>query len=330
MEKETKERISAYKEDILKTRAKGLGSSDAALVTSCAKSGSLTQTMELRLAQMLGLAPRPDIKTAAMALGDAVENRIYQDYADTVDGIVRSNPYYASERLEKQFGFAVFNHIDVEIEADDELVWVECKASVHTTDEVESRYAAQLAWHWMLLTEKAASMGKRARLFLAHYPTDGMQSHVTESGDEELDNYDAGKLVQREIKYSSIMAVTQDIFKGLGVVRDALKDFKYAPDEEIDESQLPEDTRQAISGISNLIQMVKEAEGKIAEFKERMLKAMEEGGLKSIKCQTFRISYVAPTTQTSLDQTALKREMPDIYNKYYNKTSAKKAYVQIK
>lgn len=330
MEKETKERISAYKEDILKTRAKGLGSSDAALVTSCAKAGSLTRTMELRLAQMLGLAPRPDIKTAAMALGDAVENIIFRDYADTLDAIVRSNPYYESEDLKQKYGFAVFNHIDVEIEADDELVWVECKASVHTTDEIERIYAAQLAWHWMLLTEKAASQGKRARLFLAHYPTDGMQTHVTASGDEELDNYEPGRLVQKEIKYSSVMNDIKDIYKGLGVVRDALKDFHWEPDEEIDESQLPEDTRQAISGISNLIQMVKEAEGKIAEFKERMLKAMEEGGLKSIKCQAFRISYVAPSTQTSLDQTALKREMPDIYNKYYTKQSAKKAYVQIK
>lgn len=73
---------------------------------------------------------------------------------------------------------------------------------------------------------------------------------------------------------------------------------------------------------------IKQAEAQMEEIKAAMIKAMQEQAITSFETDTLKITYVAPTTRTSIDSTKLKKEMPEIAEKY-SKTSNVKASVRI-
>lgn len=64
------------------------------------------------------------------------------------------------------------------------------------------------------------------------------------------------------------------------------------------------------------------------ELKEFLISKMEETGVKQIDNDYFKITYVASSTRESVDTSKLKKEMPEIAEKYL-KTSAVKASVRI-
>lgn len=64
-------------------------------------------------------------------------------------------------------------------------------------------------------------------------------------------------------------------------------------------------------------------------LKADLLKAMETHGVKKWDNEIMTVTYTAPTTRTSIDSTKLKREMPEVAEKY-TKTSNVKASIRIK
>lgn len=72
----------------------------------------------------------------------------------------------------------------------------------------------------------------------------------------------------------------------------------------------------------------KEAEAKQKAFKEALLQEMESRGLKTFEKDGIKITYVAPSTRTTLDSKGIKEKYPDIYEEF-SKTSQTSASLRI-
>lgn len=90
------------------------------------------------------------------------------------------------------------------------------------------------------------------------------------------------------------------------------------------ESAVP-DVLQAITSITVQKKKLEEQE---KLMKEKLIEAMEQYNVKKFENDSVKFVYVEPTTRTSVDSTKLKKEQPEIYEKY-SKTSNVSASVRI-
>lgn len=72
----------------------------------------------------------------------------------------------------------------------------------------------------------------------------------------------------------------------------------------------------------------KKAEEQSRSLKEILLQEMESRGLKTFEKDGLKITYVAPSTRSTIDSTRLKKEHPEIVEEY-SKTSEVKASLKI-
>ena len=84
--------------------------------------------------------------------------------------------------------------------------------------------------------------------------------------------------------------------------------------------------------VESLIKQIEEqkkaAEAQAAELRAALMQAMEANGVTSFENENIKITYVAPTTRTAIDSAKLKKELPEIAEKY-TKTSNVKASLRI-
>lgn len=80
--------------------------------------------------------------------------------------------------------------------------------------------------------------------------------------------------------------------------------------------------------ISVINKQKKELEDQEKKVRQALEETMEQYGVKSFDNDILKVTYVAPTTKTTLDSKALKKDLPDVYEKY-SKTSNVKASVRI-
>jgi len=297
--------------EIRYTRTGGLGSSDAKTVAKIAKNGCLNEADRQRIAIMLGLEEQKQFSTVQTEYGKLIEDKIYQAIITKFPNAV-SNPYYKSEQLSKKYGFNIFNHIDYEIEEDKRLIWIENKATKKEIMETVQTYYAQLAWHYMLLTEKAQIMGKQPALYISHYL-------VTDYIDFVPENLSFLLFDKKE-----------DIFtKGFEIISREIKDFHYEKMEEYYADNLPEETQNKLIQIKNFFSQIAEADKQIDRFKETMLAQMIANNVKSVKNEFFLITMVPDGITTTFDKKKFEREHPKLAKKY-NRQSQRKAYLTIK
>lgn len=83
-----------------------------------------------------------------------------------------------------------------------------------------------------------------------------------------------------------------------------------------------------VEAITDLSVRKKAIEDEEKQMKEMLITAMKECHLKSWDNDLIKITYVAPTTRTSIDSAKLKKEKPDIAEKY-SKTSSVSESVRI-
>lgn len=95
------------------------------------------------------------------------------------------------------------------------------------------------------------------------------------------------------------------------------------------ETELAKVNEQISLAIADLQNKANELNAKNEELKEQIKNAMEEQGLKKFENDFIAITYVAPTTRTTVDSKKLKELHEDIYNEC-SKTSDVKASVRIK
>ena len=74
----------------------------------------------------------------------------------------------------------------------------------------------------------------------------------------------------------------------------------------------------------------KEAEATAKEYRQKLYEAMRQQNLSSFETadKSMLITCVAPSTQTKIDSAKLKKELPEIAEKY-SKTSTVSGYVKI-
>lgn len=72
----------------------------------------------------------------------------------------------------------------------------------------------------------------------------------------------------------------------------------------------------------------KQAEEEAKVLREKLLEAMEKHSIKSFENDKIKLTYVAPTTRSTIDSKRLKEELPDIAEQY-TKTSEVKATLKI-
>jgi hypothetical protein len=92
---------------------------------------------------------------------------------------------------------------------------------------------------------------------------------------------------------------------------------------------LPKKTLPVLKQLEALEIQSKSIEEKQKKLKEDLLQAMEKYGVKKWDNEVMTISYVAPTTKSTVDSKKLKEELPDIFSKYI-KTSNVKSSIRVK
>lgn len=90
------------------------------------------------------------------------------------------------------------------------------------------------------------------------------------------------------------------------------------------ESAVPD----VLKTITNIVIQKKNLEEQEKLMKEKLIEAMEQYNVKKFENDSVKFVYVEPTTRTSVDSTKLKKEQPEIYEKYL-KTSNVSASVRI-
>jgi hypothetical protein len=71
----------------------------------------------------------------------------------------------------------------------------------------------------------------------------------------------------------------------------------------------------------------KQAEEQAKELRAAIMEAMEKNGVKKFENERIAITYVEPTTRSSLDTTKLKKDMPEVAEKYTKTSNIKASYV---
>lgn len=85
---------------------------------------------------------------------------------------------------------------------------------------------------------------------------------------------------------------------------------------------LVKDAVDTITTIENEIKKLKEMQD---NYKEQLLKVMEENDILKIEIPELTITRKAPTTRETLDSKALKEDMPEIYDEYVKISDVKGA-----
>lgn len=80
--------------------------------------------------------------------------------------------------------------------------------------------------------------------------------------------------------------------------------------------------------IKSIEEQKKVAEAQAQELRASLMQAMEANGVTSFENENIKVTYVAPTTRTAIDSAKLKKELPEIAEKY-TKTSNVKASLRI-
>lgn len=105
-----------------------------------------------------------------------------------------------------------------------------------------------------------------------------------------------------------------------------VKDDEY--NEELAVEAFKRNQATIIRKITTLVKAKKELEEAEAELKGKLQEAMEIRGIKKFISEELSVTYVAPTTSTTLDSAKLKKKYPEIAAEC-SKTSNKRAYVKI-
>ncbi len=89
-----------------------------------------------------------------------------------------------------------------------------------------------------------------------------------------------------------------------------------------------EEKMAVIKAMADILTQKKAFEEKEKDIRAALIREMDAYGVKSFENDFLKVTYVAPTTKTSIDSKALKKDMPDVAEKY-SKTSTVSASVRI-
>lgn len=108
-------------------------------------------------------------------------------------------------------------------------------------------------------------------------------------------------------------------------------DHQNCPDAKVVEEELLQfqsSVPDTIQQITDLIKLKKQLDDQEKKLKATLTNAMEHHGVKSFENDLIKMTYVAPTTRSTIDSTRLKKDHPAIAEQY-TKVSAVSASVRV-
>lgn len=319
-----------YKDEIRASRKGCLGSSDATMLARIANAGVVPKSAYKRLAVCKGLIEHEDVPVnAAMAAGDFIENEIFK-YISATDDRYLSNPMWVSKKYSRH-NVKLISHPDIVLmdEKTKTIYIYEVKTTSEPVEATKYLYKAQLYVHNIIGKEIAAEKKWRVKVFLLHYDTNGLD--LTQGIE-----FDPSRLTKSVVRFH---VAPFDVNLGMDIVSKFLDDMnEYYAGDEIEESYLPIEIKEQFDALAVMVAEVKERENKIADFKAKLYKFLNEKDIKSIKGEKFTITRVDESVVASTDYKALfeneiaaktPRKAKRLAAKYRKETK-KKGYVTIK
>jgi hypothetical protein len=282
-------------------RTKGFGSGDASNIAALGRYKTANPALLRRIAELKGLVEEVNISTPEIELGIEMERKI----AEMLKGAV-NNPLYESKKLSNE-KYKIRNHIDFEWVGGEKIIWVEHKTSIRNEQELLAAYNAQLAWHYMLMQEKAEDAGiDDYELWL---------TSINPDGESELKTL--------KIQPNTLTFTLNEIKEGLRILPDVWDSVtEWVDDVVITDDNVPDVIREQVHTVREALLYIDDLNRKVDDFKAKMLKSMREAGVKSIKCDGLTITYVEKKETSRVDTKKLKAEMPESAKKYMTSSIA--------
>ena len=99
--------------------------------------------------------------------------------------------------------------------------------------------------------------------------------------------------------------------------------YENCPDAINEETALTDFKTQQFATIQKIAEICttkKQLEMQEAEMKKQLKEAMEKYGITNFENELLKISYISQGVRKSIDSTKLKKELPDVAEKYTNST----------
>ena len=286
---------TTHKQEIEVTRVGGFGGSDASMFYRIGLRGlsALNNTDKKRILVAKGIDEyKPISMNDAMQRGHDFEDWYSENYQSA-----------AMER-ERKFTRDLARNFETFFHADFSDTFIYELKSTHNPDDVLAAYEAQLQWQHMI---------------------SAMPVYIVIS-DSSLPFEDCSEPI--EVKRNErIIEILQNGIRLLDENWDTL-DLEIG--EEWSDSDLMPFERNDIAVFTSYLQRIQQLEELAEESKAKVFQFMRDNNIKSLKSDSYTVTFIPESTTTSLDKKKLFTEHPEIKEQDYLKISPKKAYITVK
>ena len=286
---------TTHKQEIEVTRVGGFGGSDASMFYRIGLRGlsALTNTDKKRIRVAKGIDEyKPISMNDAMQRGHDFEDWYSENYQSA-----------AMER-ERKFTRDLARNFDTFFHADFSDTYIYELKSTHNTDDVLTTYDAQLQWQHMI-----SAMPVYIVISDSSLPFENCSEPIKVKRNERII-----EILQNGIRLLDENWDTLDLEIG----------------EEWSDSDLMPFEKNDIAAFTSYLEKIQELEALAEESKAKVFQFMQDNNIKSLKSDSYTVTFIPESTTTSLDKKKLFTEHPEIKEQDYLKTSPKKAYITVK
>ena len=287
---------TTHKNEIEVTRVGGFGGSDANLFYRVGLRGlsALNNTDKKRIRVAKGIDEYKPI-----AMNDAMQKgHDFEDFYEMSESTsLMSREVLFSAELAKNF--KTFFHADFS----DKYYVYELKC-VQNPDNVEKDYEAQLQWQAMVSGMKVCLV-------------------VCDSA-KRFEDYEEPIEITRDENVISILK------NGIRLIDENWETLDLNVGEEWSESDLMPFEKSDIAVFTSYLQRIQQLEELAEESKAKVFQFMKDNNIKSLKSDSYTVTFIPESTTSTLDKKKLFTAHPEIKEQDYIKTSPKKAYITVK
>ena len=287
---------TTHNQEIEVTRVGGFGGSDANLFYRVGLRGlsALNNTDKKRIRVAKGIDEYKPI-----AMNDAMQRgHDFEDFYEMSESTsMMSREVLFSAELAKNF--KTFFHADFS----DKYYVYELKC-VQNPDNVEKDYEAQLQWQAMVSGMKVCLV-------------------VCDSV-KRFEDYNEPIEITRDENVISILK------NGIRLLDENWETLDLEVGEEWSDSDLMPFEKNDIAIFTSYLQRIQQLEELAEESKLKVFQFMRDKNIKSLKSDSYTVTFTPESTTSTLDKKKLFTEHPEIKEQDYIKTSPKKAYITVK
>lgn len=287
---------TTHKQEIEVTRVGGFGGSDANLFYRVGLRGlsALNNTDKKRIRVAKGMDEYKSIQmNDAMQRGHDFED--FYEVSESTSLMVREALF--SAELAKNF--KTFFHADFS----DKYYVYELKC-VQNPDNVEKDYEAQLQWQAMVSGMKVCLI-------------------VCDSAGRFEDYNEPIEIVRDE----NVISILKN---GIRLIDENWETLDLNVGEEWSDSDLMPFEKNDIAVFTSYLQRIQQLEELAEESKAKVFQFMKDNNIKSLKSDSYTVTFIPESTTSTLDKKKLFTAHPEINESDYLKTSPKKAYITVK